>query len=111
MQTPAIAFVQHADNNYLNGSIGAGYALAKLDDLYLDYSWFNARNFIDRSTETLPYGLSQKTQAGYLTWVRRQSAHLIYTFKYGYLQNRDITWAGLNDFDAHVIYGKVQYRF
>jgi hypothetical protein len=80
MNTPAIEFVQHADNNYLNGSIGGGYAIAKLDDLYLDYSFFRAKNFIDRSAFTLPYGTDQKTQAAYLTWVRRQSEHLIYTF-------------------------------
>jgi len=111
MRTPAIAFVQHADNNYVNGSLGAGYAIAKLDDLYLDYSFFAADNYIDASTLTLPYGLDQKLHAAYLTWVRRQSAHLVYTFKYGYVTNRDGTWVGRNDFDAHVLYAKVQYHF
>ena len=111
MKTPAIAFVQHADNNYVNGSIGGGYALAKLDDLYLDYSFFRAKNYIDASALTLPYGLDQKLQAAYLTWVRRQSERLVYTVKYGYVTNRDGTWVGRNDFDAHVLYGKVQYRF
>jgi hypothetical protein len=111
MQTPAIAFVQHADNNYINGSLGGGYAVAKLDDLYLDYSFFRAKNYIDASTLTLPYGVDQKIQAAYLTWVRRQSPHLVYTFKYGYVTNRDGTWVGRDDFDAHVFYAKVQYHF
>lgn len=111
LKTPAFAFVKNGDNNYVNGSVGAGYALAKLDDLYLDYSWFSAKNFVDTSAQFLPYGVAQKYQAAYLTWVRRQSEHLIYTLKYGFVTNRDDTWAGLNDFDAHVIYGKVQYRF
>ncbi len=111
MKTPAIAFVQNADNNYVNGSVGGGYAVGKLDDLYLDHSFFSARNYIDRSALTLPYGTSQKTRSTYVTWVRRQSDHLIYTLKYGYVTNRDDTWQGLNDFDAHVIYGRVQYRF
>jgi hypothetical protein len=111
METPAVLFVQHGDNNYVSGSLGAGYALAKQDDLYLDYSFFRANNFIDRSALTLPYGNSQKTHSGYLTWVRRQSEHLVYTVKYGYVTNRDVTWAGLNDFDAHLIYARVQYKF
>lgn len=111
METPAVPFVQHGDNNYISGSLGAGYALAKQDDLYLDYSFFRADNFIDRSALTLPYGNSQKTRSGYLTWVRRQSEHLVYTVRYGYVTNRDITWAGLNDFDAHLIYARVQYKF
>jgi hypothetical protein len=111
METPAIQFVQHSDNNYVNASLGGGYAVSKNDDLYLDYSWFRANNFIDRSATLLPYGVSQKTRAGYLTWVRRQSETLVYTVKYGYVTNRDETWSGLNNFDAHVIYGRVQYRF
>src|SRR5690606_32329287 len=62
MRTPAIAFVQHADNNYVNASLGGGYAVAKLDDLYLDYSFFRADNYIDASALTLPYGLDQRLQ-------------------------------------------------
>lgn len=111
LKTPAYSFVQPGDNNYVNGSLAAGYALAKLDDLYLDYSWFKAGNFIDNSLTSLPYNLSQKTQSASLTWVRRQSANLIYTCKYAYVPNRDQSWGGLNDFDAHVLYARVQYKF
>jgi hypothetical protein len=111
LSTPAYLFVLNSDNNYVNGSIGAGYALAKLDDLYVDYSFFRAKNFFDNSAVSLPYGADQKQQAAYVTWVRRQSEHLIYTVKYGYVTQRDGTWAGRNDFDAHVIYAKVQYHF
>ena len=111
LETPAYQFVKNGDNNYVNGSIGGGYALAKLDDIYFDYAWFRASNFIDNSATSLPFGVSQKTRSAYLTWVRRHSANLIFTAKYGYVTNRDGTLAGRNDFDAHVIYGKVQYRF
>lgn len=110
MQTPAYPFVLHGDNNYVNGSLGSGFVVSKQDDLYVDYSWFRANNFVDASRLSLPYGISQKYQSAGLTWVRRQSENLVYTFKYGYVTNKDQTWA-LNDFDAHVFYGKVQYRF
>jgi hypothetical protein len=111
LATPAYAFVKNGDNNYVNGSLGGGYALAKLDDIYFDYSWFRASNFIDNSATSLPFGLSQKQQAASVTWVRRQSAQLVYTLKYSFVTNRDQTFSGRNDFDAHVIYGKVQYHF
>ena len=111
LETPAYAFVQHGDNNYVTGTVGGGYALAKLDDLYFEYGWFRASNFLDNSATSLPYGLSQKQQTASLTWVRRQTEHLIYTFKYGYVTNRDGTWVGRNDFDAHVFYARVQYHF
>lgn len=111
LQTPAYRFVLNSDNNYINGSVGGGYALAKLDDVYFDYTYFRADNFIDNSALSLPYGADQKLQGAYITWVRRQTEHLIYTVKYGYVTNRDGTWAGRNDFDAHVIYARVQYHF
>ncbi len=111
LATPAYRFVQNSDNNYVTGSFGGGYALAKKDDLYLDCSVFRARNFVDNSALSLPYGADRKQQATYLTWVRRQNENLIYTLKYGYVTNRDGTWAGRNDFDAHVVYAKVQHRF
>lgn len=111
LTTPTLAFTQNQDNNYVNASLGGGWVVGKQDDLYADYSWFRANNFIDRSATLIPFGLSQKTQQASLTWVRRQSENLLYTVKYGYVTNRDQTWAGLNDFDAHVIYAKVQYKF
>ncbi|MGC4073906.1 MAG: hypothetical protein QM760_15640 [Nibricoccus sp.] len=111
LATPAYAFVQNSDNNYVNGSVGGGYALAKLDDIYVDYTWFHASNFTDTSRTAMPFNLSQDQQAVTITWVRRQSEHLIYTVKYGYITNDDATSGGRNDFDAHTIYGKVQYHF
>ncbi len=111
VKTPALAFVQNGDNNYINGSVGGGYAVGKLDDLYVDCSWYKSNNYIDRSAQTLPYGASQSTRAAYLTWVRRQSENLIYTFKYGYVYNRDDGMGPINNFDAHVVYAKMQYKF
>ena len=60
---------------------------------------------------TLPLNAGQKLQSAFLTWVRRHSDRVIYTAKYGYATNRDGTFGGLNDFDAHILYGKVQYKF
>ena len=111
LATPADSFVLNSDNNYVTGSLGGGYVLGKKDDLYWDCSFFRARNLADNSALSLPYGADREQQGSYLTWVHRQSEHLIYTVKYGYVTNRDVTWAGRNDFDAHVVYAKVQHRF
>ena len=53
----------------------------------------------------------QTLQSAFLTWIRRHSDRVIYTAKYGYARNRDGMFGGQNDFDAHVFYGKVQYKF
>lgn len=111
LATPAYPFVQQGDNNYVNGSVGAGYVVSDRDDIFVDYSWFKASNYFDNSRTSLPYGLSEDQQAGYLTWVRRQTDQLVYTVKYGYITNDDTTYGGYNSFDAHVIYAKVQYHF
>ena len=111
IKTPAYEFVKYGDNNYINATLGAGYVVSQKDDVFVDYSLYRSSNFIDNSYITLPFGAEQKQQAGYITWKRRQSETLIYTVKYGYITNDDVTWAGLNDFNAHVIYAKVQYLF
>jgi hypothetical protein len=111
LATPAYRFVYNSDNNYVNGTLSAGYALAEKDDVFLDYSYFRADNFTDHSLVTLPYAADQKQNAVYLTWVRKQTDHLVYTVRYGYATKRDITWGGLNDFDAHLLYARVQYHF
>ena len=101
----------NSDNNYTSASLGAGYALGKVTDVYLEANHYRADNYTDNPAVTLPLNAGQKTQSAFLTWVRRHSDRLIYTAKYGYAINRDGTFGGLNDFNAHLFYGKVQYKF
>ena len=108
---PSHRFTSNADNNYIHANLGAGYALGKVTDLHLDLTHFRADNYIDNPAFTLPMNAGHSMQTAFLTWVRRQNERLIFTAKYGYAQNRDGTFGGLNDFDAHLFYGKVQYKF
>ncbi len=111
LEVPPHRLTMSSDNNYVSASLGAGYALGKITDLYLDANHYRADNYTDNPAVTLPMNAGQTTQSAFLTWVRRQSDRLIYTAKYGYATNRDGTFGGLNDFDAHIFYGKVQYKF
>lgn len=111
VETPAVSYVLNGDNNYVNGTFGAGYAVDKVSDLYVDYALYHANNFIDNSALSLPYGADQRYHAAYVTYVRRHTPSITYTVKYGYVTNRDGLAMGMNDFDAHVIYGRVQYAF
>lgn len=100
-----------SDNNYVSGSLGVGYAVGKASDLFLDLNHYRADNYTDNVTVTLPVHAGQTTQSAFLTWVLRQSETLVYTMKYGFARNRDGMFGGQNDFDAHIFYGKVQYKF
>jgi hypothetical protein len=99
------------DNDFVNAALGAGYALGKVTDLFLDASHYRADNFVDNSEITLPLNSGQRLNAGYFTWVRREGERLVYTARYGYVENQDRAFMGLNDFRAHLLYGKVQYKF
>lgn len=101
----------NSDNNYVTASLAAGYALGKVTDLFLEADHYRADNYTDNPAVTLPLNAGQTTQSAFLTWVRRQNEHLVYTVKYGYATNRDGTFGGLNDFNAHLAYAKVQYKF
>jgi hypothetical protein len=108
---PPHRLTMHSDNNYASASLGAGYAIGKVTDLFLEANHYRADNTTDNPLVTLPMNAGQKLQSAFLTWVRRHSDRVIYTAKYGYATNRDGTFGGLNDFDAHIFYGKVQYKF
>lgn len=111
LAVPAHALTFNSDNNFTSASLGAGYALGKVTDLFLDLSHYRADNYTDNPAVTLPLNMGQTLQSGFLTWVRRQNEHLTYTVKYGYATNRDGTYGGGNDFSAHILYAKVQYKF
>lgn len=111
LTTPAAAYVRNSDNNYFNASLAAGYAVGKSTDLYLDLTHYRANDFSDTSTLTLPYGSDQRTQTASLTTIYRRTANTVYTLKYTYATNRDRAAGGHNDFHAHVLYTKVQYKF
>ncbi len=111
LAVPPNRYTFNSDNNYTSVSLGSGYAVGKVTDLYLDANYHRADNYTDNPTTTLPLNAGQMLQSAFLTWVRRQNERLVYTLKYGYATNRDGTYGGQNNFDAHIFYGKVQYKF
>src|SRR5205085_130460 len=96
LEVPRNRFTFPSDNNYTSASLGAGYAIGKVTDLFLEANHYRADNYTDNPGITLPLNAGQKTQSAFLTWVRRQSDRLIYTAKYGYAINRDGMFGGLN---------------
>jgi|GEM_PF-1861453 hypothetical protein len=108
---PSNRYLVIADNNHTSASLGAGYVLGKVTDLFVDTSYYRADNYTDNQDFTLPLNAGHLMHSSYVTWVRRHTDRLVYTLRYGYVTNQDGTFAGLKDFDAHVVYGRVQYKF
>ena len=111
LAVPAHRLTMPSDNDYVNASFGAGYALGKVTDVFVDVNHYRADNFVDNSDVTLPLNSGQRMNSAYFTWVRRQTEQLVYTARYGFAENQDRAFVGLNDFRAHILYGKVQYKF
>jgi hypothetical protein len=111
--TPATGatVIKNGDSNYVDGSVGAGYALGKVTDVDVDYSMYTTDNFIDDSATTLPYGGAEHQNTATVTWVRRQSSRLVYTVRYTFADYRDSAVGGLNNYTGSVVYAKVQYLF
>lgn len=103
--------VQVSDNDYLNLGFNTGYALDDRTDIYADYSYYRADNFIDNSANSLGYGSGATEHLASLTLVRRLNPQTVVTLKYAYADSDDATSGGFNSYTAHLFYGKVQYRF
>lgn len=111
--TPAIdtQIVKNGDNNYATASLSTGWAASEKDDLFLDYTHLRADNVIDNSAVTLPYGADETQNTASLTWTHRRNENLVYTFRYSYFDYTDRAAGTSRDYEAHQLYGKVQYRF
>ncbi len=100
-----------AQNDYWTVNGGFGYALDNKTDFSAQYLYYCARNFVDNSAFGLPYGAGAKEHSVTASISRQLSRRTRLTLSYSFYTNRDQT-SGYNlDYDAHVIYSSLQYRF
>lgn len=111
LATPAAARVLDAENDYLSGTLTAGFAVSEASDLVFDYGYNRADNYVDSTALSVPYLSGFKQAYGSATWVYRLSEHLVYTLRYSLATNRELLAGGFNNYDAHTLYTKIQYRF
>jgi hypothetical protein len=104
--------VKNSDANYTYFSLGGGYALDDDSDLYVDYTFSESHDsWADNSNRTVAYGSEYTTQLAAVTWTRRLDRNVSVSLKYAYAKNEDVPNGGYADYEAHLLYGKVQYRF
>ncbi len=107
----AAGLVTKGRNDYWNGSLMAGYTLNAKTDLQAHYFYYRAKDYVDNSQISLPYGANVEEHGVSVTLIRRISEHVRLTLRYGYFNNRDITSGDHKDYDAHLVYSSLQYRF
>ena len=103
--------VLNSKNDYWDGSFMVGYALSAKTDIQTHYFFYYSDNYFDNSSVTMPYGAAAQEQGVTVTLIHRFSEQLRGTIKYGFFTNRDATSGHYNDYDAHLVYSSLQYRF
>ena len=103
--------VLNAANDYWNASGLVGYALDEKTDLQVQYFYYHANNYVDNSTYSQPYGAGAEEHGVTATISRELSKAVRVSLKYGFFRDREKTYGGHNDYDAHLVLATLQYRF
>jgi len=105
------AAVLNAQNNYWTLNFNAGLVLDAKTDLNIGYFYYRADDYQDNSTFGVPYGAGAEEHGVTATITRRLSPRLRLNLKYGYYHYTDALYGGNNNYEAHLVYSSLQYRF
>jgi hypothetical protein len=106
-----VPLVPKVRNDYWNSTFSAGYALSDKTDVNANYFYYFADNYINNALVSQPYGADNREHAVTVAVNHKFRENLRGTVKYGFFNFRDRTSGGHNDFDAHLVYSGLQYRF
>lgn len=105
------AAVPDSENDYWTGNATVGYALDNKTDLEGQYLFYRADNYADNSAYGQPYGAGAEEHGVTAGIIHRLSKRVRVTLKYGFFTSHDQLSGGNRDYDAHMVYSTVQYRF
>ena len=117
MDTPAQSWmgtnniVPNLANDYWTVNAMAGYALDEKTDLQLQYNYYRANDYVNNALYSQPFGTDTEEQSVTATLTRQITKAIKVSLKYGFFRNQDQTSGGNNNYDAHLIYATMQYRF
>ena len=112
--TPASSItttVTDAHNDYWQTSVALTFVVDDRTDLQASYFHYRANNFINNSSVSMPYGTSANDHAVNVGLIRNFSKTVRGSLSYGYFRHRDETSGGIDNYDAHLIFSTVTYRF
>jgi hypothetical protein len=100
-----------AENNYWTVNFSSSLVLDDKTDLNLNYFYYQADDYQDNSSVGLPLGAGAREHGVTATLTRRINPHLRLNLKYGYYNYEDALTGGNSNFEAHLIFASLQYRF
>jgi len=112
-KTPASDYTQsilNAQNNYWTLNFNSDFVLDDRTDLNLGYFYYRADDY-QPTVNSLPLGAGAEEHSVTATLSRRIAKNLRLNLKYAFTHNEDSASAGNFNYDAHVIFASLQYRF
>jgi hypothetical protein len=105
------ASVQDSESDFWTGQLTAGFAASEAVDLEATYFYYRADNFSDNAAAGVPYGAGSEENGVTASVSWRVTPRIRWTGRYGFISTSEEMYGGHNDFDAHVLYSTIQYRF
>ncbi len=112
-KTPASDYTQsilNAQNNYWTLNFDSGFVLDDKTDLNLGYFYYRADDY-QPPVNGLPFGAGAEQHSVTATLSRRITKNLRLNLKYAFTHYEDSASAGNFNYDAHVIFSSLEYRF
>jgi hypothetical protein len=106
--TPAIL---PAQNDYWTVNFSSGLVVDDKTDLKLNFFYFLADDYQNNSLDGVPYGSGEETYAITASLTRRITKHIRWSLKYGYSHSDNSTYGGHQNYESHLVYTSLQYRF
>jgi hypothetical protein len=113
-ETPTSRYTQavlDSQNNYWTVNFNSTLVLDNKTDLNIGYFYYASDNFENNSEFGLPLG-AEATEHGVTALLsRRLTEHLRVNLRYGYFHYEDSPSGGHDNYEAHVLFSSLQYRF
>jgi hypothetical protein len=107
----AAGLVTDARNDYWQAGTALTFVVNDKTDFQANYFFYRANNFINNSGLSMPYGTSARDHAVNAGFTRNFSRALRGSLSYGYFAHSDETSGGLDNYDAHLVFSTITYRF
>jgi hypothetical protein len=112
--TPTSDYTQailNAQNNYWMVNFSSDFIVDDKTDLSVGYFYYQADDYQDNSNAGLAVGAGAREHGVTATLTRRITQNLRASLKYGYYNYEDAASSGFNNFEVHLIFASLQYRF
>jgi hypothetical protein len=113
-KTPTSDFTRailNSQNNYWTLNFTTGLVLDNRTDLKFSYFFYQADNYQNNAPFGVPLGAGDEEHGVTATLTRRINKNLRLTLRYGFFRYDEVTYGGNRDYDAHMVYSSLQYRF